>query len=90
MLSATLPMSLKPQPAMSANASAMHALGFSRRLVPSGGRRLTAGVSMVRQLSVTPLTLRCSSLSSSSSSSGKLVFASVALFSGLSVFLLNS
>ncbi|KAK7305855.1 hypothetical protein VNO77_43767 [Canavalia gladiata] len=65
MLSATLPMSLTS--AMSAKTSTMQALGFSRRLVPSGSRLSPAsltGVSLGTSLSVAPLTLRCSSLSS--------------------------
>ncbi|KAJ1383610.1 Chorismate-utilizing enzyme, C-terminal [Sesbania bispinosa] len=64
MLSATLPMSL-----MSANASTMQALAFSHRLLPSGSRISPvtfAGVSMGSSLSVTPATLKCSALQSSS------------------------
>ncbi|CAL0334882.1 unnamed protein product [Lupinus luteus] len=63
-LSAKLPM-LSFSPAMSANASTMQPLGFSRRLVPPGRKfspaTLTNGVSVT----VAPLTLRCSSSLSS-------------------------
>ncbi|XP_027336500.1 anthranilate synthase alpha subunit 1, chloroplastic-like isoform X2 [Abrus precatorius] len=65
MLSATLPMSLTST--MSAKASTMQSLGFSRRVVPSGSRlspATLAGISMGTSLSVAPLTVRCSALSS--------------------------
>ncbi|KAK7290122.1 hypothetical protein RIF29_04321 [Crotalaria pallida] len=69
-LSAKLRMLSLPS-AMSSNASTMQVLGFSHRLAPPGSRfspvTLT-GVSMGCSVSVASLTLRCSSLSSSSSS----------------------